>query len=301
MLKSIRFILIILLSWLSCYTQSTSSTPILPPPPTPIPTPKISDLNAVNSNKMTLLTPEFRKIVDRETDYLYRKPTKIELQNIAPNEEDKEKYADFLKQDKTGLIRLIPDLGCSDNVKILVASDDCLKYSMPGNGSAFSFRTNNYRIWRLADLVFAKNVFHAVGSLSQGILVNLGNVPIESVTLNSEGVEFLNKFQPEIYYKEAKKQDKELIKGIRSNKYFYRKGLLAIENSTYVLRSIAYQGKLMRSEKGLIYNELEYDRRKDVTIVFRLIRKNADGSVNILWKELQRKDSPKIKIKEDKK
>lgn len=234
---------------------------------------------------------------------LYRKPTKEELKTIAPASELLKKFNDFLRQDNTGLFKILADTGCAGNTGIVVAKEDCLKFTMPGAGNSFSFRTNNYRLRRLADLTFSGKSFHVTGVLMHGIMVNIGDVPLENVTLQTIGLKFLNEFQPSDDFEKAKEIDIQLIKGVSKDGFLYSRTLDSAENKTYVLRSIAYNGKVMRSARGIPYNELDFDKRKDVTIAFRVVRRDADGSLTILWKELSRRNAPKfkkIKIKENK-
>nr|MBA3334881.1 hypothetical protein [Acidobacteriota bacterium] len=89
--------------------------------------------------------------------------------------------------------------------------------------------------------------------------------------------------------------DRQLSEGVFSDGFQYRRGFYAVENTTYVLRSIAYDGKYFRAVEGVAYNEFAFDKRRDVTVAFRIVRKDSDGSVTILWKEILRKNSPKIK------
>lgn len=226
---------------------------------------------------------------------LYRKPTKEELAAIAPKALLFEKYAAFLNRSGTGLTRLVPDAGCADNTKVVVASDDCLKYTLPGAGFAYSFRINNYRLPSLADLIFTDNSFQASGVLLHGILVNIGDVPLEKVTLQTNGLKYLVDFQPVTDFEQAKETDKLLVEGIEQDGFVYRRGLRAVEGATYVLRSIAYQGTHYRAVKGVTYNELEFDKRQDIIVAFRIVEKDADQSVTILWRELERKEAPKMK------
>lgn len=228
---------------------------------------------------------------------LYRTPTREELETLSPNIEDKSRYADFLRQPNTGLIKLARDAGCAENTRIVVATPECLKYTMPGAGSSFSFRTKNYRLRRLADLTFTDNSFQATGVLLHGIFVKIGDVPLEKVTLQTNGLDFLMNFQPETDYEKARVIDRQLSEGIFKDNFQYRRGFYAVENTTYVLRSIAYDGKYFRAVEGVAYNEFAFDKRRDVTVAFRIVRKDADGGVTILWKELLRKDSPKIKYR----
>lgn len=234
-------------------------------------------------------------ILQRAIKPLYRKPTKKELEAIKPSQNLFKKYAGFLSRSNTGLTKLIDDKGCSDNTKIVVVSEECLKYTMPGAGSSFSFRKQNYRIPRLADLTYTENSFQATGVRLHGIFVNIGDVPLEQVSLHTEGLKYLVEFEPESDYEKNKEIDLQLTEGIESDGFLYRRGLYIVENTTFVLRSIAYDGKYMRAIKGVTYNEFDFDRREDIIVAFRIVEKDADGNVTILWKEMQEKDSPKIK------
>ena len=88
-----------------------------------------------------------RTIAIQNITNIYRKPTKNEFGLLAPNKEDLKKYAQFLRQSKTGLLKLIADKGCAENTNIVNASEDCLKYSMPGAGSSQPVRQFRKRPW----------------------------------------------------------------------------------------------------------------------------------------------------------
>ncbi len=233
-------------------------------------------------------------ILQTVTSPLYRKATRDELRKIAPNPQLFQKYAAFLKQSDTGLTRLAADAGCADNARVVVATDECLKYTMPGAGSAYSFRIDNYRIPRLADIIFTDNTFQASGVLLHGIFVNIGNVPLENVNLQTKGLKFLVDFEPEGDYQKAKVIADDLVKGIEKDGFIYRRGLYAQDDATFVLRSIAYSGKYFRAAKNITYNEFSFDKRRDIIVAFRIVERRNDGSVTILWKELENKKSPKI-------
>jgi hypothetical protein len=238
-----------------------------------------------------------RKLTElaRLVEPIYRKPSKEELKAVEPSRELFKKYAQILRQNDTGLTKLISDKKCSDNTKVIVVTDDCLKYTMPGAGSSYSFRINNYRIPRLADLTFTDNSFQASGNFLHGIFVNIGNVSIENVTLQTKGITYLAEFQPEIDYEKAKQLDQQLVEGIRHGDFLYRRGLYIVENTTFALRSIAYNGDYYRSIAGITYNELNFDKRRDIIVIFRIVEKDEAENVTILWKKLQEKESPKIK------
>jgi hypothetical protein len=166
---------------------------------------------------------------------------------------------------------------------------------MPGAGSSFSFRTESYRIARLSDVTFTDKSFQAGGVVLHGIFVKLGDVPIEEVDLQTRGLKYLVDFQPEPDYEKGKALDAELTKGVASDGFLYRRGLFITENTTFALRSIAYDGKYYRAVETVTYNEFDYDKRRDVIVVFRIVEKDEAGNVTILWKKLQEKSSPEVK------
>jgi hypothetical protein len=232
---------------------------------------------------------------------LYRKPSKKELKLVEPGEDLRGKYAEFLRQPDTGLTKLINDKGCAENTKVVVATDDCLKYTMPGAGSSYSFRTETYRIPRLSDITFTDNSFQATGILLHGIFVNIGDIPLEKVSLQTAGMKFLTDFQPEPDFDKAKNVDAQLSVGIKKDNFIYRRALYAVENSTFALRSIAYGGKSFRAVRGVTYDEFDFDKRRDAIVIFRIVQKDKEGNITILWKLIQQKDSPTIKRNNPKK
>lgn len=229
------------------------------------------------------------------TKPLYREPEKDELKFITPNTADFEKFSGFLRQPNTGLIKLIPERNCDGDGKVTSSAPECLKYPFPGAGSSYSFRINNYRLRRLADLNFTGKNFRAFGILTHGILVNLGNIPLENINLQSEAVIALMKLPSSEDFKEAEEFTRKLNKGFPNDSFIYRNLLPATENTTYLLRSIAYRGNLFQSVQGITYDEMKFDKRKDIVVAFRVVRRDEDDSITLLWKELANKDAPKIK------
>jgi hypothetical protein len=49
-----------------------------------------------------------------------------------------------------------------------------------------------------------------------------------------------------------------------------------------------------RAVRGISYNELDFDKRRDVIVAFRVVRMDPDGSISILWKQLADGESPKL-------
>ncbi len=225
---------------------------------------------------------------------LYRNPTRKELELLQPDPRDIQKYATFVKAKNAGLFVLIPDAGCSENTQILVVTPECSRYSMPGAGSSYSFRTRNYRIPRLADLTYDGESLIGNGALVDVIFVDVGDVALEKMTPGSNGLQFINEFEPITDPNKAFERSELLGKGVANGGFVYGRGVFATEGTTFFMRSIAYRGKQMRAAGRLVYNEMDYDKRMDILVGFRIIRKGTDGRITILWKEFKRQKSPKM-------
>jgi hypothetical protein len=220
---------------------------------------------------------------------------------LAPPAQELDKYKDFLRQPKTGIFRLKPNYGC--NQKYLVRVDgDCQNSLLIGE--FYSFRRKDYSVEDFFDLTFKNGKLTVGGFLAQGILVSLGDVSLETVSLDSGGVKFLTDFKPETESPEVKKQFKEISQGIDFNGFHYRKSLNAMVNTAYAFRVIAYriENKIgFRGFKSLDktpnderFSRLLSDKRIDLTLAFKIVRKDSDESLIVLWKELNKQKAPKI-------
>jgi hypothetical protein len=129
-------------------------------------------------------------------------------------------------------------------------------------------------------------------------MVNLGNVELEEVSARTSGLKYLFELKAATSKEELLEIDQNLVKGVKSEGFSYGYGFYAEDKTTFALRSIAYRGKILRSISGVNYNEMDFDKRKDIIVVFRIIEKEANGDITILWKEISRQDSPVIKIEE---
>ena len=221
--------------------------------------------------------------------------SKEQLRLISPSIEDSTKYATFLKLPHTGLIKLFPEMDCSSK-NVVRVDGPCEKYIPFSN--AYSFRKIMYPQKALADLRLKENTLFTDGIFSNGMILALGDIPLETVSANIAGMDFLFEFKSARENNEIIAKSKELGQGIKVGNYQYSNHFTAFENTTYVLRTIAYRGSITKTIPGFpwAYNLLEGDKRIDVIIAFRIVRKDSDGSLTLLWKELQRKDSPKINL-----
>lgn len=223
---------------------------------------------------------------------------------LAVSEADKLQFAEFLKQPKTGLIRLYSQSDCVDeNGKSVVdaKNDSCiLRSELPASGASYSFRKKEHQQIELSDLQFKDGWLMSPGHVTQGIFTSLGNVDLATISLESVTAKFLTSFAPATTISKAEEQLKTLVQGISSDKQIYRALLPAKDNTTYLLRSIAYRGDFLREVSltkggGRVVSQFPEDKRVDVVVAFRIVRRETDGSLVLLWKELQRQDSPFLK------
>jgi hypothetical protein len=223
---------------------------------------------------------------------LRTKPTKEQKRRLQPNAQDLSKYAQFLDQPRTGIFRLMPDLGCTENINVIRADAVCLN-SIP-ESSYYSFREKEHTIEMLSDIRLRNGFLISDGIMAQGILVHLGEIELENIAPQSAGLEYLSSYAPNDQSAEAQKQFLQMMRGVKVGNYEYKKALPMIENATYALRVIAYKGSVFRSFRGYRFDVLFGDKRIDLTIAFRVIRKETDGTATLLWKEIERREAPRL-------
>ena len=282
------------------------------PVPTPTPTPRPGSRGAAvpavvrdNSGYDRLRTIESmtdktlipnHPMINGKTG-IYRRPGAEETRSLAVSEILTKEYEAFLKTSDTGIVRLNGDSSCVSAVEVVNVSERCARFKMPGAGTAFSFRIESYRLPRLADLILYNGTFRADAVLQHVAMVELGNIAIADVNLDTEGMKYLAELQPTRDGDKFLQYDSELTRGISANGYLYRKGHPVKPDTTYALRSIAYRGSYLRAVDKITYDELDFDRRRDVIVAFRVVETEESGNVTIVWKRLRDLEAPKLNIK----
>jgi len=300
---------LLLWSFLLFFGTALSQLPGPSPTPTPRPGSRAANapavvrdngsyerLSAIESMTDKTYIPR-HPMLDRKTG-IYRKPSAEESIVLAVSETLLKEFATFLKSPDTGIVKLNGDSSCFSSVEVVNVNEKCAPFKMPGAGTAFSFRIDGYRLPRLADLILFNGTFRADAVLQHVAMVELGNIPIGDATLDSVGMKYLVELQPTRDGDKFLKYDGELTRGISANGYFYRKGQPVKLDTTYALRSIAYRGSYLRAVDKITYDELDFDRRRDVIVAFRVVETEGSGNVTILWKRLKDVEAPKLSIKD---
>ena len=218
---------------------------------------------------------------------------------------DRSRYSEFLKSDKSGIFKLLPDYDCV-TTNVVRTDGNCKDFVMAS--SSFSFRTRGYIHPYYHDLGFNHGEIVSNAFFLQGIFVTLGNVPIEDVTLSHDGMRFIYDLQTASDPARARTTAARIKAGVESGGFTYSDRVKPAENITFALRSVAYDlaNSLPiisenTSSSELRFHTLSLDKRGDVIAVFRIVRKGEDGSLTIVWKELDRKEAPKIRFRKGEK
>ncbi|HST23256.1 MAG TPA: hypothetical protein VLR90_19185 [Blastocatellia bacterium] len=200
--------------------------------------------------------------VEKKIASLMEKLRSQEAKLLSVSDADKATHASFLSQPDTGITRLMPRE----------------KYDgfllTRGGGAYFSFVRLVHEYGFGSDIELQQESF-SVGFAGAdfGFLTNLGNTPLDGVTLESAGVQFLSSFVAPTKLPDAREQQHRTGAGFETNGFAYKSNIPAAVNTTYALRSISY-------------------RFSDLLVAVRPIRKDSDGSMVFLWKILKRFPNP---------
>ena len=242
------------------------------------------------------------------------KPMSIqELENarraMAPEPIDVAANQEILSMPKTGIFRIFPDFECESPYVVKVGTN-CGKFP-PGSWN-YSLRARSYpgllySSWDVYDLRLSGEDLISDGFFSQSIMVALGTMPLDEVTLRTLGLNYLKELKPEISLSAAQEQYRSLAKTVDAGGFRYSKRVRAVTGITYAARFIAFHNQLpaivdTRFPRGIGVSNVkwmmlnEYDKRHDMMVAFRVVRAAADGSLTIVWKELSRRQAPTIKV-----
>lgn len=196
----------------------------------------------------------------------------LEKKFLSPSEEDRAAHAEFLKEPDTGLIRLLP----RDIFDEVYRTGKGL--TMIGGGAYYSFSRLTHDYGFGSDLEF-DHKYLSVGfaGVDFGMLTNLGDVPLELITPESPRARFMSAYVPPVSETDARSEKTRFMTGLTSDGGLYKQRLPMQVNSAYLLRSINYSSSA-----------------SDVLVAFRVVRKDTDDSIIILWKLLKKYPKPEL-------
>lgn len=185
---------------------------------------------------------------------------------LAPSANDQLAYASFLRHRDTGLIRLLPR----------ELQPNRMQAKIPDGGAYYSFADLTH-VYGYSDLQLERNTLSVgLNGANYGMLINFGDVSLADITLKDPRVRFMAAYHVPKRESVARLEYKSFQQGLTVDGGFYRSRLPVTVNATYGLRSINYG-------------------HSDVLVAFRVVRKDPDGSIIILWKLLKHYPDPGLK------
>ena len=205
-----------------------------------------------------------RAEVEKKIESLRAQLSALEKEFLEPSAEDKAAFAAFLRQPDTGLTRLLPRERYGQ------------KLTISGGGYVYSFRRLTHEYGYGSDISLEQDRFKVgFAGADYGFFVSLGDVPLQDVTLGHPGLQFLSEYKVPTSINEIRGEKRRADTLFESNGFKYGDSIAAFNNTTYALRSIEPQDA-------------------DTLIAFRVVRRDADGSLTLLWKVLKRFPAPHL-------
>jgi hypothetical protein len=192
----------------------------------------------------------------------------LEKKVLAVDDSDREEFASFLSQPQTGVIRLLP--------RELYDGNHERGLAINGGGAFYSFVRLTHEYGQGSDIMLEQGNF-GVGfaGADYGMLLNLGDVPLEQVANDHVATRALLDYTPPVKEADARAEYRKLWQGMELSGFTFKRSLPAKVSNTYLLRSISME-------------------RSDILAVFRAVRKDTDGSFILVYKVLKTFPKPKM-------
>lgn len=197
---------------------------------------------------------------------------RVEKEFLSPSEADRAAHVELLSQPNTGLIRLLPrELFDSDTYR-----KNKKTISLRGGGAYYSFTRLTHEYGWGSDISLDSN-YLSVGfaGFDYGMLLKLGDVPLENVTLESATVHTLANYSPPLMESDVRLEQGRFSAGTKIDDAVYKSRVPLEIGATLLLRAISHE-------------------RSDVLVALRTVRKDTDGSVIIAWKLLKKFSKPAL-------
>ena len=193
----------------------------------------------------------------------------LEQKILAVADSDRSDFAAFLSAPQTGIFRLLPREVYMGNTKRGLAH--------PGGGALYSFVKATHAPDPVGYDIQLDQGTLSVGFAGAdfGLMLNLGDTPLDQIVSEHEAVRALLAYRPPAAEADARTAHMTLWQGMDLSGVVFKNRLPAKVSNTYLLRSI-------------LYND------SDIAVAFRIIRKDTDGSLIIIYKVLKNYPVPKL-------
>lgn len=192
----------------------------------------------------------------------------LEKKVLAVADSDRQEYAAFLTQPQTGVIRLLP--------RELYDGNGKRRLAISGGGAYYSFVRKTHEYGYGSDIELSQDEF-SVGfaGADYGLLLNLGDVSLDQVASDHGATRALLDYMPPAKESDVRAEARKLWKGIELSGFTFKSRIPVNVSNTYLLRSVSMD-------------------RSDLLAAFRVVRKDTDGSVILLYKVLKTFPTPKM-------
>jgi hypothetical protein len=192
----------------------------------------------------------------------------LEQKVLAVADTDRSGFASFLSQPQTGIIRLLPRETYDGAAKRALA--------IRGGGAYYSFIRKTHEYGYGSDIELAQdNLSVGFAGADYGLLLNLGDLSIEQVANDHVATRALLDYTPPVIEAEVRAEHRKLWQGIELAGFNFKSRIPAKVSNTYLLRSISID-------------------TSDTLVVFRVVRKDTDGSLILIYKVLKSFPKPKM-------
>lgn len=190
----------------------------------------------------------------------------LEKKVLAVADTDREEFAAFLNQPQTGIIRLLPREIYDGNSKRALA--------IRGGGAYYSFVLETHEYGRGSDIALEQGQL-SVGfaGADYGMLLNVGDISIDEAANDHVATRALLSYRSPIKEAEVRAEHRKLWQGIELSGFNFKSRVPAIVSNTYLLRSISIDDS-------------------DIVAAFRVVRKDTDGSLILVFKVLKQFPKP---------
>jgi hypothetical protein len=198
----------------------------------------------------------------------------LEKQILEPAEEDRVAYTGFLREPDTGLIRLLPREKYDDQAYRGTTKSGV---TIRGGGAYYSFTklSHDYNSGAPDLSLESGKLMVGFAGANYGMLTSLGDVPIEQITLDHPTAHFMAEYVTPNEEPDARSEARQFSQGLTIGGSLYASRVPAKAGTTYLLRSINYIAS-------------------DVLVALRIVRRDTDGSVIIVWKLLRKYPTPRL-------
>lgn len=144
-----------------------------------------------------------------------------------------------------------------------------------GGGAFFSFTSGSHDYQKIAQIMLEQNYLGTgFAGADYGLMGNLGSISLSDVNVDTPEVSFLLKYKAPTNILDARIEQRK-AHDYEAGAFRLKNRFPAVVGHAFVLRSIVFRGA-------------------DLVVVFKVMRKDTDGSLIIFWKQIADFGKPQL-------